>query len=113
MILGRSGVKPPGTRHPARGLDGAGRHVSPPFDWQARINESGIAVRPHAVGEPVDPVTLDVLQRIPEFVKAYDPEGMAVDEFEHYGATVHTLRQFLQAQAMLDQLVRDVLLPAT
>ncbi|HEV7623748.1 MAG TPA: transaldolase family protein [Amnibacterium sp.] len=87
--------------------------VSPPFDWQARINENRLPVRPHAIDEPVDPEIIDtLLAKVPEFVRAYDEDGMTVDEFERFGATVRTLRQFLEADAQLDSLVRDILLPA-
>ena len=86
--------------------------VSPPFDWQARINENRIPVRPHAIDDEVDPEIIATLrERVPEFVKAYDEDGMTVDEFERFGATVRTLRQFLEADAQLDALVRDVLVP--
>ncbi len=86
--------------------------VSPPFDWQARINENRLPVRPHAIDEDVDPVIIETLRaQVPEFSRAYDEDGMGVDEFEHFGATVRTLRQFLEADAQLDALVRDVLIP--
>jgi transaldolase len=85
--------------------------VSPPFDWQARINENRIPVRPHAIDEPVDPRIVDtLLDRVPEFRKAYDEDGLAVADFERYGATVRTLHQFLEADAELDALVRDLVL---
>jgi transaldolase len=84
--------------------------VSPPFDWQARINENAIAVE-HRIDEPVDPRIIATLrERVPEFAKAYDEDGLAVDDFERFGATVRTLRQFLEADAQLDEVVRDVLL---
>jgi transaldolase len=87
--------------------------VSPPFDWQARINENNVPVRPHAIDEPVDPVIIEtLLTHVPEFAKAYLEDGMALQEFEEFGATVRTLRQFLEADAELDALVRDILLPA-
>jgi transaldolase len=85
--------------------------VSPPFDWQLRINENRIPVRPHAIDEPVDPRILASLEGLDEFRKAIEPDGLRVDEFARYGATVQTLRQFLEADAQLDALVRDVLLP--
>jgi transaldolase len=86
--------------------------VSPPFDWQARINENRIPVADR-IDSPVDPAIIATLRaRVPEFVKAYDEDGMAVADFERYGATVRTLRQFLEADAQLDEVVRDVLVPA-
>jgi transaldolase len=87
--------------------------VSPPFEWQQRINSNAIPVRPTAIDDEVDPRIIATLRdRVPEFSRAYDEDGMTVDEFEGFGATVRTLRQFLQADADLDALVRDVLLPA-
>ncbi|MCC4908765.1 transaldolase family protein [Microbacterium sp. cx-59] len=85
--------------------------ISPPFDWQARINENGIpAVDRIAI--PVAPTILDELLTLSEFRRAYDEEGMAPAEFGDFGATRNTLRQFLDADAQLDALVRDVIVPA-
>ena len=47
-----------------------------------------------------------------EFRRAYDVDGMTVEEFESFGPTRKTLRQFLEADADLDALVRDILIPA-
>ncbi len=85
--------------------------ISPPFAWQQKANASGIdaADRLHT---PIDPAILDGLRRIgPEFDKAYDEQGMTYAEFDSYGATVRTLRQFLQATSDLEAFVRDVTLP--
>ncbi|MCU1405934.1 MAG: transaldolase [Glaciihabitans sp.] len=85
--------------------------VSPPFDWQARINENNISTEPR-IDVPIDAHILEVLyEKVPEFRKAYDEDGMTVEEFENFGATRRTLRQFLDADAELDALVRDVILP--
>jgi transaldolase len=85
--------------------------ISPPYDWQVRLNASGI--EPVArIDEPVDPVVLDTLyEKFPEFRRAFDADGMTIAEFEQYGATRRTLRQFLGATAELESVVRDVLLP--
>ncbi|MGQ7298121.1 transaldolase family protein [Quadrisphaera sp. KR29] len=93
-------------------LQGGDLVVSPPFDWQARINENDLPVDPHAIDEPVAEEHLAALRTISEFTKAYEVDGMAVEDFEHFGATRHTLRQFLDADAQLDAVVRDVLVPA-
>jgi transaldolase len=85
--------------------------ISPPFDWQLRLNASGIEPLPR-IDEPVADAVLDTLyRRFPEFRRAYDPDGMTIGEFEEYGATRRTLRQFLGACADLEGVVRDVLLP--
>ena len=85
--------------------------VSPPFEWQVRLNASGIEPIPR-IDEPVAEAVLDTLYtRFPEFRRAYDTDGMTPAEFEGFGATRKTLRQFLSACAELEGLVRDVLLP--
>ena len=85
--------------------------ISPPFEWQVRLNASGIEPLPR-IDVPVDEAVLRGLQdALPEFRRAYDPDGMAIGEFEDFGATRRTLRQFLSACAELEGLVRDVLLP--
>ena len=63
------------------------------------------------IAEPVAPRIMKTLLSIPEFVRAYEPDGMTPEEFDTYGATVRTLRGFLQADADLDTLVRDVIMP--
>jgi transaldolase len=85
--------------------------VSPPFGWQVRLNAAGIDPRPR-IDEPVDPRIVDALYtRLPEFRRAYDEGGMAVADFDGFGATRRTLRQFLAANNELEALVRDVLVP--
>ena len=85
--------------------------VSPPFDWQLRINENAIPVE-NRINIPVDPKIIETLRdRLPEFRRAYDIDGLTIDEFDSFGPTRRTLRQFLEANAELDALVRDVLLP--
>lgn len=84
--------------------------ISPPFKWQRIINASGYRVEPR-IDEPVAPRIMETLLSIPEFVRAYEPDGMTPEEFDTYGATVRTLRGFLQADADLDALVRDVIMP--
>lgn len=85
--------------------------VSPPFDWQHRIDANGIPARDR-ISHPVPAAILDELHSLSEFRRAYDVEGMAPDEFADFGAARNTLRQFLDADAQLDALVRDVIIPA-
>ncbi len=79
--------------------------------WQVRINGSGLAPVPR-MDEPVDPGLVDeLLVRIPDFRRAYEPDGMAADEFDRYGATVRTLRAFIASYHDLIGAVRDIVLP--
>lgn len=43
--------------------------------------------------------------------KAYDVDGMTVDEFDGYGATVRTLRAFIGSYHDFVALIRDVMIP--
>ena len=85
--------------------------ISPPFDWQVRLNNSDIAPVPR-MDDPVAPEILDTLYgKFAEFRRAYDEDGMGTEQFQDFGATRRTLRQFLAATADLEGLVRDVILP--
>jgi transaldolase len=85
--------------------------ISPPFDWQVRLNDSGIRPVPR-IDVPVAPHVVEALySRLPEFRRAYDEDGMTVSEFDAFGATRRTLRQFLTANTDLEALVRDVVVP--
>jgi transaldolase len=85
--------------------------ISPPFEWQTKINANGLAL-PSRIDTPVDPAIIDELERlVPEFSRAYEPDGMSIAEFADFGATRRTLRQFLAAGAELEALVRDILVP--
>jgi transaldolase len=85
--------------------------ISPPFDWQQRINENALPVQ-RRIDVPVDERIMDELLTLSEFRRAYDPMGLQPAEFAEFGASRNTLRQFLEADARLDSLVRDVLVPS-
>ena len=85
--------------------------VSPPFKWAKLINDSGYKMQ-QRMDIPVRDDIMETLLSIPEFVRAYEPDGMTPLEFDTFGATAKTLRGFLQADADLDALVRDVMMPA-
>lgn len=85
--------------------------ISPPFSWQTQINDNGLDL-PSRIDVPVDAEIVAELQdKLPEFRRAYEPDGMAIEEFAEFGATRRTLRQFLDADAQLSALVRDILVP--
>ena len=85
--------------------------VSPPFQWAKLINDSDYKME-ERMDIPVREDIMKTLLSIPEFVRAYEPDGMTPEEFDTFGATAKTLRGFLQADADLDALVRDVIMPA-
>jgi transaldolase len=85
--------------------------ITMPHTWQARWNESGIVPVPR-IDEPVDQRLVDdLLLRIPDFGRAYEPDGLTLEEFDSYGATVRTLRAFIKSYHELIGAVREVMLP--
>ncbi|MHB8487948.1 MAG: transaldolase family protein [Candidatus Dormibacteria bacterium] len=90
---------------------GADAVVSPTSAWQKRINASDIDVIPR-IDLPVDPKVVDgLLAHFEDFRRAYVEDGLSVDEFDRFGATRQTLRQFCAACGDLNAFVRDVMIP--
>jgi len=85
--------------------------ISPPFTWQVDINKAGVLANVNSIEEPVDPPILSALKAIPEFNKMYDVDGLKVEEFTNFGATLRTLRGFLQSVNDLEAFVREVTVP--
>jgi transaldolase len=82
-----------------------------PYPWQVRFNASGIDPEPR-IDVPVDQHHIDdLLARVPDFRRAYEPDGLTPAEFEGYGATVRTLRGFVQSYHDLQGVVRDIMMP--
>lgn len=82
-----------------------------PYKWQKRYNGSDMPVVDTTKVAP-DPKMVEVLKKnFPEFVKAYEPDGMTVEEFDNYGATRRTLRQFIGGYESLLGIVRDLMIP--
>jgi transaldolase len=53
--------------------------------------------REERIDDPVSAGVLERLRAMPEFVRAYEPDGMAPSEFMAFGATQRTLGQFVDA----------------
>jgi len=85
--------------------------ISPPHAWQVRFNASDVAVRPR-IDEPVDSrIVSELSKKFCDFKRASEPGGLSVEEFDSFGATRRTLRQFITACHDLDGVVRDILIP--
>ena len=82
-----------------------------PHAWQVRFNASGIVPQPR-MDVPVDPdLVADLYERIPDFRRAYEPDGLSPEEFEGYGASARTLRAFVKSYHDLQGAIRDLVLP--
>jgi transaldolase len=85
--------------------------VSPPYNWQVRFNASDIEVVSR-IERPVEPRVVDALNKhFVDFRRAYSEDGLSVADFDSFGPTRRTLRQFIAATADLGSLVRDFLIP--
>jgi transaldolase len=85
--------------------------ISPPWAWQQRFAASDIEVIPR-IDRPVESrIVEDLLRRFPDFNRAFSEDGLTAAEFDTFGATRRTLRQFIGACSDLNALVRDVMLP--
>lgn len=81
--------------------------VSIPYGWWRRFNNSKIAVRPR-MDEPVRAETIAELEEsFPDFRRAFEPDGLQPEEFLAFGATVHTLKQFIGAYHDLLAVIRE------
>jgi transaldolase len=85
--------------------------ISPPCGWQKRYNASDIEVKPR-IDDPVDPrIVDDLIKRFPDFRRAYEEDGLNIEEFDSFPPAVRTLRQFTAACTELAGLIREYLLP--
>jgi transaldolase len=81
-----------------------------PYTWWTKFNVWPASPR-LTLENPVDErIVSELREKFPDFVKAYEPDGMKPTEFLGYGATNHTLRQFLGGYADLVAFVRGVML---
>jgi transaldolase len=85
--------------------------ISPPCSWQKRFNASQIEVVSR-IDQEVPAQVVDTLTRnFPDFRRANTEYGLSISEFDSFGPTRRTLRQFIAACGDLNSIVRDVLLP--
>jgi transaldolase len=91
-------------------LVGGDLSMTIPHAWQVRFNNSGIVPVPR-FSVPVEPSILAELQRLPDFRRAYEPDGLTQAEFDGFGPTVRTLRGFIAACHEVAGTIRDIVLP--
>ena len=85
--------------------------ISPPYSWQVRFNASDIEVRPRMDNPVPADMVETLLKKFPDFGRAYREERPVPKDFDSFGPTLRTLRQFIQACHDLDGLVLDFLVP--
>lgn len=84
--------------------------ISPPWQWQQRYNASDVTVE-NRMNTPVDAkIIAELEKKFVDFRRAYDENGMTVEEFDGYGATVKTLSQFCQATSNVIATIREMMI---
>ena len=84
--------------------------ISPPWLWQQRYNASDVTVE-NRMDTPVDAkIIAELEKKFVDFRRAYDENGLTVEEFDGFGATVRTLSQFCQATTNVIASVREMML---
>jgi transaldolase len=82
-----------------------------PWEWQVKFNESDVKPTPR-MHLPVDGQIVEALySKLPDFRRAYDADGLSVAEFDTFGASVRTLRSFIEAWHGFVAIIRDQMLP--
>ena len=82
-----------------------------PAAWQRRFNASSVEVKDRW-NDPVPKRYVDeLLERVPEFRKAYEPDGLSIPEFDAYGATLRTLRAFVASYWELVGSIDELMMP--
>jgi transaldolase len=85
--------------------------ISPPYAWQLRYNASDIEAIPR-MDNPVDPrIVRQLTAKFSDFARANSENGMSIADFDSFGSTQRTLRQFLAAGAELNAVIRDCMIP--
>lgn len=84
------------SNHHVLGLAGADLILSIHPSVQATLLADN-APRVHGIAEEIGADVIERLRRLPEFVRAYEPDGMKPEEFMAFGLTQRTLTQFLEA----------------
>lgn len=85
--------------------------ITMPSSWQKKFNASAIEVRDR-MHEPVDPLYInELLAAFPDFRRAFQPDGLTVDEFDSFPPSARTLRAFIASYHDLLAAVTDAQLP--
>ena len=95
----------------ARGVGRGDVVLTIPYEWQLLFNASDVPVI-ERIDDPVPGAALEtLLEKFPDFRRAYEPDGLSLAEFDTFGPTVRTLRTFIASYRDLTAVIRDAMLP--
>lgn len=81
--------------------------VSIPYKWWKRFNMSNIIVQERMQNSVCENTIKILKENFVDFSRVYEPNGMNAEEFESFGASVHTLKQFINAYHELLETIRE------
>jgi transaldolase len=85
--------------------------ITLPSIWQKRFNASSVDVRPR-MDDPVDPaIVAELSGHYPDFIRAYEPDGLRREEFDGFPPTARTIRAFIASYHELLHHVTDAMIP--
>ncbi|MGC2279686.1 MAG: transaldolase family protein [Candidatus Acidiferrales bacterium] len=85
--------------------------ISPPYSWQVRFNASDVEVRSRIDESVREEIESELSKKFADFRRANTEQGLTIEEFDSFGPTRRTLRQFITACHDLDAVVRDIQIP--
>lgn len=89
---------------------GADMSLTIPHKWIKRFNYFDVPVQ-NNIDTPVDQKIMDQLTKnFPDFNKAYNADGMTIDEFDSFGPVSKTLIQFLKGYDELVSIIRNYMI---
>lgn len=92
-------------------LIGGGIIHTIPYKWQKQYNESNAEIKNSTDTPMEESVIKELYEKMEEFRKAYEPDGLSLAEFDTYGATARTLRGFIGGYDQLVGIIRDLMIP--
>ena len=81
-----------------------------PYKWQLLFNASAMEVTPRFDNPVPADIVAELYEKLPDFRRAYEVDGMTVDEFDSFGSTVRTLRTFIASYQDLVAVMREFML---
>lgn len=78
------------------------------YGWQKKLNGCSVPVETH-IDDPVPQQYMEQLNKLSEFHKSYDEDGMTQEEFSSYGGFRNTLNGFLGSYDDLIHIIRKII----
>jgi transaldolase len=82
-----------------------------PYPWALQFNNSDIEVKERFQNPVDEEIIKELYKKFPDFRRAYDEDGLTIDEFDSFGPAVRTLRAFISSYHELVGLIREFMLP--